>query len=424
MKIAVIGAGPAGLTAGRALTLAGHHVVVFEAGEAVGGRTRTIRPATGHLVDTGAGWLTTFYPKTMSIVADIGMEGDLEQLDLVSSSRLSDRGELIKVPTGPIEAARTKILPLGEKIRLMAWTAALFARQRHPDLEPDLRYDDVDADTHTTRAVGPIAAASVFTPLVSAVFADLSELSAALLRSWVRAGASARFYAPTEGMDSIWKRVAGDLDVRTDSPASRIVMGRNGGVDVSIDGATAERFDGCVAAAPITRMRAIVDGVDLPGWLDDVRYAPHFRVYAAMKGDVERIDVHPLETDAPVATISRGPAGRLWGVVPEGYCAALVGSSGPWSADLIEMGDDEAIKTLWERAREIDPGLFELGEAELLVPIRWDEAVPVFGPGRFKQVKSFTQKPPLVFAGDWLVQPCVEGAVRSGLSAAAAFGSA
>ena len=171
-------------------------------------------------------------------------------------------------------------------------------------------------------------------------------------------------------------------------------------------------------------MRAVIRDAHIPGWIENVRYAPHFRVYAAMKGEIDRVDVHPMQTDAPVATVSRGPEGRLWGVVPEGWSAALVGSSGPWSADLINMGDDEAIKTLWERAREIDPGLFELGDAEVIVPIRWDEAVPVFSPGRFKEVKGFKQSPPLVFAGDWLVQPCIEGAVRSGLAAAATFGGA
>jgi monoamine oxidase len=47
--------------------------------------------------------------------------------------------------------------------------------------------------------------------------------------------------------------------------------------------------------------------------------------------------------------------------------------------------------------------------------------VPAVGPGYFRRVRSFAQRPPIVFAGDWLVQPCVEGAVRSGIDAARCF---
>jgi len=50
---------------------------------------------------------------------------------------------------------------------------------------------------------------------------------------------------------------------------------------------------------------------------------------------------------------------------------------------------------------------------------------PILGtPGYLGRIATVPRRPPLVFAGDWLVQPCVEGAVRSGERAAAAFGRA
>jgi predicted NAD/FAD-dependent oxidoreductase len=42
-------------------------------------------------------------------------------------------------------------------------------------------------------------------------------------------------------------------------------------------------------------------------------------------------------------------------------------------------------------------------------------------PGYHRRVAGLEQRPPIVYAGDWLVQPCVEGAVRSGQAAAAAL---
>ena len=57
MRIAVVGAGPAGLTAAFRLQQVGHDVMVFEARDVVGGRTHTEHFGAGHWVDTGAGWL-------------------------------------------------------------------------------------------------------------------------------------------------------------------------------------------------------------------------------------------------------------------------------------------------------------------------------------------------------------------------------
>ena len=74
-----------------------------------------------------------------------------------------------------------------------------------------------------------------------------------------------------------------------------------------------------------------------------------------------------------------------------------------------------------EAATTIDRRLFSLDDAEIVQLIRWRHAVPAVHPGYFGRMRSFTQRPPLVFAGDWLVQPCVEGAVRSGNIAAACF---
>jgi predicted NAD/FAD-dependent oxidoreductase len=87
--------------------------------------------------------------------------------------------------------------------------------------------------------------------------------------------------------------------------------------------------------------------------------------------------------------------------------------------------DDDAVKErLWSVASAIEPRLFPLAGAEIVHLIRWPNAVPIVERGYLARTGTMPQRPPLVFAGDWLVQPCVEGAVRSGEQAAAAFGRA
>lgn len=419
MKIAVVGAGPAGLAAGRALANNAHRPVLFESAERVGGRTFTIR-RDNHVIDSGAGWLASFYSETLRLLRELDMLDALVQLDLAAASCLSKNGKITPVPNSPIEAMKTPLISPWEKARMISWAIGLLIRQPRPNLAPDLRFDKIDAKTHIVRKIGPGAADRVFTPMVSAVFSGLDLLSASLIRAWVRAGIGANFYALEDGMDSLWTRVAEELDLQLAAPVREITIGRGAGVDITTDSDRSERFDACIVTIPLTRARKIIKGINLPGWFDQVQYAPHFRVYASISSDLGRADIHPIDNDSAVATISRGPAGRLWGVIPENRSAALVGTSGEWGKDLIEAKDGK--ERLWKRAREIDPELFELEEASLVEVIRWNEAVPVFSPGHFGRVASLKQKPPLIFAGDWLVQPCIEGAVRSGLTAANIFG--
>jgi predicted NAD/FAD-dependent oxidoreductase len=109
--------------------------------------------------------------------------------------------------------------------------------------------------------------------------------------------------------------------------------------------------------------------------------------------------------------------------VPDDWEWALVCAPAAASGPLLDAPDDEVTHRLWDAATKIDPRLFDLDSAEVVQLIRWRHAVPAVGPGYFARLAGFAQRPPLVFAGDWLVQPCVEGAVRSGDAAAACFGA-
>lgn len=64
MKIAIIGAGIAGLVAGRELTLAGHDVTVIEKGRSIGGRLSSVEVGeSGALADQGVSWITANRPE-------------------------------------------------------------------------------------------------------------------------------------------------------------------------------------------------------------------------------------------------------------------------------------------------------------------------------------------------------------------------
>jgi len=178
-------------------------------------------------------------------------------------------------------------------------------------------------------------------------------------------------------------------------------------------------------AVPAPLAHEIVEPSIRPSVLGHIRYVPHVRLYAARRGvGPPRSGVHVFPNDT-VATVEMG-AGRYgaWGAVPDDWEWALVCAPAAGSAPLIDMPDEDVTSLLWRDGTAIDPRLFPLEDADVVQLIRWRHAVPDVGPGYHTHLRSFQQRPPVVFAGDWLVQPCVEGAVRSGNAAARLFGAA
>jgi monoamine oxidase len=75
MRVLVVGAGLAGLTATRQLLAAGHSVTLIEAGSRLGGRARTVRApfVDGQYVESGAEWIDTHHRRMRSLLDRYGM---------------------------------------------------------------------------------------------------------------------------------------------------------------------------------------------------------------------------------------------------------------------------------------------------------------------------------------------------------------
>ncbi len=423
MRIAVIGAGPAGLTAAHRLRAAGHEVTVLEGQAVPGGRTHSEHYGPGHWSDTGAGWLASFYPRTLALLDEIGERGRLRTISLRGGGDLRLDGRLVPNPNSVPRILTTPLLSPLEKVRFFGFMATLFATQRGR-LQLDERYDDATAD-RVLRFAGRNATERIVRPSFEGpFFSRLEEMSGALVRSWLRDLSIGTFYQVDGGMDTPWRILGERLEVRTGASVERVAA-VDGGVDVAIEGQPAGRFDGAIVAVPAPIATDIVDAADLPEAVRSIRYAPHVRLYAARRATGQaRIGVHVFPNEE-VATVELG-TGRDggWGRIPDAFEWALVCAPSATSAKFMAM-DDETLKArLWSVASSIEPRLFDLADAEIVHLIRWPQAVPIVDRGYLGRIRTLPQRPPLVFAGDWLVQPCVEGAVRSGERAAAAFGRA
>jgi putrescine oxidase len=146
MHIAVIGAGPAGLTAAHRLRQAGHRVEVIEARDVVGGRTHAEHFGPGHHCDTGAGWLASFYTRTLALLDELNYRDILlRPRNVRGASDLLVEGQRYRWPYFAQPIGESPLLTDDEKKRLAGYIERLMAEQ--PDgLLPDLAYDDHDAE--------------------------------------------------------------------------------------------------------------------------------------------------------------------------------------------------------------------------------------------------------------------------------------
>jgi squalene-associated FAD-dependent desaturase len=104
MKIAIVGAGWAGMAAAVAATQAGHHATVFEASRAVGGRARalkgTLPDGTEVLLDNGQHILIGAYRDTLAFMRTVGVDPDTALLRLPLTLQFPD-GDGLALPRWP-----------------------------------------------------------------------------------------------------------------------------------------------------------------------------------------------------------------------------------------------------------------------------------------------------------------------------------
>jgi oxygen-dependent protoporphyrinogen oxidase len=424
MQIAVIGAGAAGLTAAYRLSQAGHRVSVFEQAAQVGGRMYSEHFGPGHHLDTGAGWLTTAYTRTLALFEEIGERDRLRPLKASGPAELIVDGKQYSGTGLPRSADGSTLVPATESAALREWLKGL---TDYPPLGYRVDHDHQSAVEHLA-GVSPAATKYVFAPMFEGLFAPLAEQSAEFLRSWI-AASRVSYFQVEEGMDAPWKALSTRLnDVRLNARVDSLrASGRY--VEVMATG-TASRFDGAVIAVPPPQGRRFVDRSLDPRWIsalkyEEISYAGQCRLYLAMPGAApQRVHRRPVPMGLIASVEWQSGSDGAWGACPAGWQWALICANEADNADLIALNDGSLAQRLHQAARQYVPALPALETWAVQHIVRWAAAVPTMPPGHFRRIATYNRQPPVVFAGDWTHQACVEGAVRSGEAAATAFGLA
>lgn len=124
MKVAIIGAGWAGLAAAVKATEAGHHVTIFEASHAIGGRARVVTSSTTQTLpdgtplrlDNGQHILIGAYTETLALMRLVGISPENALLDMPMTLQFPD-GLGLKFAAWP-----TPLDALGGIVQARGWS--------------------------------------------------------------------------------------------------------------------------------------------------------------------------------------------------------------------------------------------------------------------------------------------------------------
>jgi protoporphyrinogen oxidase len=279
MRVAVLGAGAAGLTAAHRLAKLGHQTDLYERWPGLGGQAATIDVGDGVLIERYYHHLFTSDVDMADLCAEIGVE--LETWP--SSVSIFREGELHPFTT-PMDLLRFK--PMSPLSRLRMGLGAVYLQRRANSVEP---YEPITIKSWVDKVMGKQAWEHVWGPLLYGKFRDQADQ---ISMSWLWAklrnrrqvtGEEAKgelLVYPKGSFESIFARLRNLIEgyggrVLIDRPAARVARAPGGGFLVTpgapdsfrrgLDprefepGGEPERYDAVIAALPSDIFEELLD---------------------------------------------------------------------------------------------------------------------------------------------------------------------
>lgn len=281
MRVVVIGAGLAGLSAARELTAGGADVVVLEARDRVGGRLEGGSIA-GHPVELGGTWIGEGHTRMYGLVDELGLqtfrtwndEGRI-LIELAGKRSLLDghKGATPKLGPLPLADLAQGLARFGRLVRSVD-PARPWAHPRAHEL------DGQTFETWVRRTMRTSAGRAYFRVMTEAVFAgdttDVSLLHAlfytasnADLETLLAVDEGAQQDRVVGGSVLVAERLADGLDIRLRTPVEAVAQSCSG-VVVTTRSGESHAADQVVVAVPPTLAGHLRYDPLLPAWRDQL----------------------------------------------------------------------------------------------------------------------------------------------------------
>lgn len=439
-RVAVVGAGPAGLSAAWSLAEAGASVAVYERAPVAGGMLRT-ELLDGAQVDVGVQLVGSPHTALFELVRKIGAGPLLRRSP--GHDALWRRGRPHGITYGSIASmVASGALPTTLKLKLASrYIPFLKTNARRLDVnDPASGAAGLDAESIGAwgrRELGDDFVELLAYPLLAAYYgAAPEETAAGVYHGLAKVGMDVSVYGAAGGFGAIAAALVAALEAR----GVRIITGRSiGAVRTRPDNGTVEVdddvFDAAVLAVPANRAAALLaasanDGTevsvlhrDLDAWLRSVNERPTltvaYRLDRPFPGDYFGLSFPRASGHGDRIAVVCVQSRKLPGLVPKGGDALVVMPAPQALPDLLPRGDDEIAALLLSDLERAVAGVSARVTASRVY--RFDDAYSVFDPAHMQRLRSWNADwlpAGIALAGDYLMAPSVEGAVRSGARAA------
>lgn len=425
-KIAVVGAGIAGLAAAYDLQQAGYETTVFEARDRVGGRIWSIRKGD-FLMDLGAAFYLGTYKATIAMIHELDLSDSFQCKPAMGAVRRDGTMHWLDY-TKPVRTGLTTRL-ISPRSKLKGWPLAKLVLKYRGDLNYDSYETLADLDTATVRnwcraELNEELLQYGGRPLVSGAWvADDEETSLALMVWTARNLLVPNVYNLTEGVAQLPRELASRLTVRLSTPVENVVDTPSG-VEVTHPGGT-EHFSGCVIAAEAHHTLAMYPQIDenARGFLEMVRYRRLGSVAIGLSkrppGERETYVLGVLNDDPNLIAVM-ADHNKADGRAPEGKGLLTVLLTHEYLNANEDLTDEQvtqyAIDTASKYYGNIGP------DVEETVCVRWHASVPAMQLGRFRRMAQYHRQldrsSRIQLAGDFDRIPGLNGALMSGRDAA------
>lgn len=414
-RIAVIGAGIAGLVCAYELQKAGCEVVVYEKNPSVGGRMSS-RKRDGFIFDLGADHLADLYDEMKAYCAEFGIPW--EKMRFLKYQLLKN-GKLVGFKNA---------VGFFSKLRLAMVYSYAKGAGNFLDLDELAGFDTDNAYDFMKRKCGQEVADYFVDPFTSTYqFHRSTEISLGALVGILKSIRSNyqgwHLHRTKGGMQALPDAFASRLDMRLNTPVTQVI----GGETVIVKNGNEETFDAAVLASTATTSANIFQNPNeaQSKLLHGTRYASSislaFKVDRSLLPDTAVVWVPFVENQKISGYVNEAMKGEE--TVHDGTSLFSVWLHEEFAKHVMQKSDEEIFSLVKNEVLNVCPWFSSIDQLVEHDLERWPEAMPKFYHGHLSVVADFMRNGQgagnVFFCGDYMNGPWTEGALRNGKKVAA-----